>query len=317
MTNPTVSVVLPTFNRPKFLRPAVDSVFAQTFTDWELIVADDGSEGETAAYLATLANPPRVNVLRLPHTGNPGAVRNAAWQTARGEYIAFLDSDDVWIPEKLALQVASLRSHPEYGWGHTAFAVIDDSGKLLTGARALWWPATEGWILESLIRMKTVIATSSLIVKRQLLEHLGGFDPEQRMCEDYDLFLRFAALSAIDGVRDTLLLKRRHGEHHGNNALAIEEGLRRAFEKMLAAGTHPALHPVLRRERAKLAASTARIQAIWGSRGAALHTLLRSSLYSWGYPEWWRGAVGAVVRAVTPASVVRMARIVAHRNRGG
>src|ERR1700675_1890440 len=86
VTSPEVSVVLPTFNRLKYLRAAVDSVLAQTFTDWELIVADDGSEGETAAYVAALANQPRVKVLRLAHTGNPGAVRNAACPAARGEY---------------------------------------------------------------------------------------------------------------------------------------------------------------------------------------------------------------------------------------
>ena len=184
---------MPTFNRPQYLRAAIDSVFAQTFTDWELIVADDGSEGETAAYVAALADPPRVKVLRLAHTGNPGAVRNAALQAALGEYVAFLDSDDVWLPAKLALQVASLRAHPERGWSHTAFSVIDESGELLGGARSRWWPAAEGWILESLIKMETVIATSeSSVVKWRLpMEQVGEFDLKLRMCEDYDLFLQF------------------------------------------------------------------------------------------------------------------------------
>ena len=315
MTSPEVSVVLPAFNRLQYLRPAIESVFGQTFTDWELIVADDGSEGETAAYLAALANPPRVKVLRLAHTGNPGAVRNAAWRAAQGQYIAFLDSDDVWLPAKLALQVASLRSHPERGWGHTAFAVIDESGELLCGTRSRWWPAAEGWILESLIKMETVIAIPSVIVRRPVLEQAGGFDLEQRMCEDYDLWLRLAALSEIDGVRETLLHVRTHREHFHSDAIVLEDR-GRALEKILALSTDRSLRSMLHRERAKVAAGLARSQAICGGRWAALRTLARSSQYSWGYREWWLGGAKAAVRAVTPAGVLRVARAVAGRGRG-
>jgi glycosyltransferase involved in cell wall biosynthesis len=315
MTSPAVSIVLPTFNRLEHLRPAVDSVFAQTFTDWELIVADDGSEAETVTYLAALADQPRVRVLRLPHSGNVPAVRNAALRAARGEYIAFLDSDDVWLPEKLALQVASLQAHPERGWSHTAFAVIDESGNLLTGARARWWPAAEGWILEPLIRMEVVVAISSAIVRRQLLEQLGGFDPEQRVCEDYDLWLRLAGSSEVDGVRETLLHKRSHPASHYDDTMVFE-GLGRALAKRLAADTDRALRSTLRAERAKLAALLARSQAAHGRRWAALRTLMRSSQYSWEYPQWWMDGAHAAARAMAPESIVRVARSVVRRRRG-
>ena len=314
MTGPEVSVVLPTFNRLRYLRPAVDSVFAQTFTDWELIVADDGSEAETAAYLAALANRPKVKVLRLAHTGNPGAARNAACRAAQGEYIAFLDSDDVWLPEKLALQVASLRSHPQRGWSHTAFAVIDESGELLTGSRARWWPAVEGAILERWIKLEISIAVPSVIVRRQLLEQLGGFDLKQRMCEDYDLFLRLAALSEIDGVPETLVHVRSHRERFHSASIVLEDR-GRALEKFLAASTDRSLHSLARRERAKVAADLARSQAICGDRWAALGTLARSSQYAWGYAEWWLGGAKAAARAVTPSGVLRVARAVVGRGR--
>jgi len=315
MTRPAVSVVLPTYNRLKHLRPAVDSVFAQTFTDWELIIADDGSEGETTAYLETLAIRPRVRVLRLPHTGNLPANRNTAWQAARGEYIAFLDSDDVWLPEKLAAQVASLERHPERGWSHTAFAVIDESGQLFTGEQARWWPATQGWILDGLIKMETLVAIPSVIVRRQLLEQVGGFDATLRVCEDYDLWLRLAGLSEIDGVPETLLHKRTHRESYYNETMVLEDR-GRALEKVLATGSQPAVHPTLRRERAKLAAQAARNHAIFGSRWDALRTLVRSSQYSWGYPEWWLCGANAAARAIAPASVVRLARAVVRRGAG-
>jgi glycosyltransferase involved in cell wall biosynthesis len=313
--SPTVSIVLPTFNRLRYLPSAVQSVFAQTFTDWELIVADDGSERETTTYLDTVNNPPRVKVLRLPHSGNPGAVRNCASQAARGEYIAFLDSDDVWMPEKLTLQLASLELHPERGWSHTAFSLIDDSGTPISGVLARW-PATEGWVTEPLVKMEIAVATSTLIVRRQLFEQVGGFDIKQRMCEDYDLWLRLSELSEIDGVRQTLLHKRRHQEHFGDYSNAFE-GRLRALEKMLIAATDRSLQSVLRRERAKAAAGLARSYAVCGGRWAALRTLAMSSQYSWEYPEWWLGGAEAAARAVTPASVRRLARSVLRRNRDG
>jgi glycosyltransferase involved in cell wall biosynthesis len=304
---PLVSIVLPTFNRLKYLRAAVDSILAQTFTDWELIIADDGSEPETAGYVAALEDPPRIKVIHLPHSGNPGAVRNSAWRAARGEYIAFLDSDDVWLPDKLTLQVASLRSHPERGWSNTAFSVIDESGNLLTGERARWWPGTDGWILERLIKMEVVIAIPSVIVRRRLLEQVGGFDLEQRMCEDYDLYLRLAGLSEIDCVRETLLHVRTHREHFHEDTIVFEDR-GRALEKLLAASSDRALLSTLRRERAKVAAGLARSQVVYGGRWTGLRTLVKSLHYSWAYPQWWLGSAEVAARAMTPASILRIAR---------
>jgi glycosyltransferase involved in cell wall biosynthesis len=313
MTSPEVTIVLPAFNRLQYLRPSVDSVLAQTFSDWELIIADDGSEGEAAAYLAALADPPRIQVLRLSHVGNPGAVRNAALRAARGDYIAFLDSDDLWLPEKLAIQIASLRAHPLRSWGHTAFTVIDGSGSPLTGTQARAWPSDEGWVLEKLIRMELVIAPASVVVRRQALEQLGGFDVAQRACEDYDLWLRLARLSEIDGVAQTLTLKRSHQQPFYTAAMVFEDR-GRALDKALAANTDPTLFPVLRRERARVAAGLARVHAVCGGRWAALRTLAQSSRYSWGYGEWWLGGVETAARAVTPAGVLRVARAMIRRS---
>jgi glycosyltransferase involved in cell wall biosynthesis len=312
MKSPEVSIILPAFNRLQYLRPAVASVLAQTFTDWELIVADDGSADETAAYLAALAAPPRIRVLRLPHVGNPGAVRNVALQAARGEYVAFLDSDDVWLSEKLAAQLASLRSHPQRGWSHTAFAVIDESGQVVTGAGARSWPATEGWILEQLVKMEIVIATPTVMVRRRLLEQLGGFDCDLRMCEDYDLWLRLAGLSEIDGVRETLVHVRGHRERFHKPPNVVEDRAR-VLEKLLIAGAARRLRSTLLRERAKAAVAVACSQAMQRRRWAALQTLVKSSQYSCRYGEWWLGSVEAAVRAVAPPGVLRVARAVVGR----
>jgi len=314
-----VSIVLPSFNRLRFLRSAVDSVLAQTFTDWELLIADDGSDEETCDYLQSLARPgqslerPGVKVLRLPHSGNPGAVRNAACRIAGGEYIAFLDSDDVWHPHKLALQVASLDSRRDRGWSSTAFAVIDAAGTLLTGERARRWPASEGWILGGLIKMQSVIAMPTVMVRRQLLVKAGGFDTAQRMCEDYDLWLRLASLSEIDGVHETLVFVRTHQEHFHHYPAGFEDRSR-ALEKLLRNGADRSVLALLRRERARAAADLARSQAVLGGRLAALRTLLKSSQYSWAFRDWWIGGAHAAVHAVAPAGIIKLARaVVRHR----
>jgi glycosyltransferase involved in cell wall biosynthesis len=109
---PRVSVVLPAYNRASFLVTAISSVISQSVTDWELIVADDGSGEEARACLRGIAHP-AVRLIELAHRGNPAEVRNVALTAAVGRYIAFLDSDDVWKPRKLELQLAALAAHPE------------------------------------------------------------------------------------------------------------------------------------------------------------------------------------------------------------
>ena len=125
---PWVSIVVPTFDRLEYVRPALDSVFAQTFSDWDLIIADDGSGEDLHAYLRDLGSRPRVKVVWLPHRGIPAAVRNAAVREATGTHVAFLDSDDLWAPRKLERQIALLTARPECGWSYTAFRQVDRQG---------------------------------------------------------------------------------------------------------------------------------------------------------------------------------------------
>src|SRR5262245_60280907 len=119
MAEPLVTIVLPTYDRFEFLPSAVQSVFDQTMRDWELVVADDGSGREVRNYLDTLNDDARVRTLLLPHSGNPGRARNAAIAVARAPYVAFLDSDDVWEPSKLELQLAMMRAKDGCDWSYT------------------------------------------------------------------------------------------------------------------------------------------------------------------------------------------------------
>jgi glycosyltransferase involved in cell wall biosynthesis len=312
---PVVSVILPTFNRLEFLPPAIESVLAQTFTQWELIIADDGSSADTRAYLQSLDDP-RVKVLWLAHTGKPSVVSNAALREARGEYVAFLDSDDLWLPGKLQAQLDSLRRHPERRWSYTKFALVDASGSPIVSARTRDWPTPAGWILEPLLNKVTVIAQPSVVVSRALLEALGAFDEELVMCYDDELWFRIAAHSEIDGINEPLTVIRRHGKHSGSDILAWRDR-RRVFEKLLRRSRDGHLKPTLRKLRAEMSAGLAKSQAAFGSRVGALGTLFSSVPHSWRYPRCWLGALGMTAWAFAPETVRTIARRYRHARRAG
>ncbi len=303
---PAVSIIVPTFNRLNFLPAALESVFAQTFTQWELIVADDGSDAETKEYLLSLTDP-RVKILWQPHSGKPSVVSNAAVREARGEFVAFLDSDDVWLPTKLDIQLASLHRHPERRWSYTRFGLIDGSDRPIVSTRIKDWPAPSGWILEALLREATVIALPSVVVARELLQP-AAFDEELVMCYDDELWFRLAAASEIDGIDECLTLIRRHGQHSGSDMIAWRDR-RRVFEKSLrhaSGGAH--LDAILRQLRAQMSAGLAKSQAVAGRHFSAFGTLAASLPHSWRYPKCWLGALRATVRACAPAAIRSLVR---------
>ena len=307
MKAPTVSIILPTFNRLKYLRPAVDSVLAQSFADWELIIADDGSDGETRSFLTTLATLPRVKVLWLQHTGRPSAVRNAALREALGEYVAFLDSDDLWLPSKLEVQIRSLRCHSTRKWAYAGFTIVDASGAPRPYGNDRRWPSPEGWIFEPLLKMQAIVATPTVVACRSLVEHLGGFDEELCVCEDYDLWLRLATRCEVDVIRESLVHVRRHSEHYTDDLGALE-GWKSVLEKTRGGGLERHLDSMLEGELAKVASLIARRHAICGDRSGVLQTILRSWRYSWRYRQWWLGAIAAIARLFVPAGMRRAVR---------
>ena len=302
---PAVSILMPTFNRLEFLPATIESVFAQSYPDWELIIADDGSETDTRAYLQSLAHL-RIRVLLLAHSGRPAVMLNAALQAARGEYVAFLDSDDVWQPRKLEVQLDSLRCHPARRWGCTGFVLINAAGEPLTAQPGGICPAPSGWVRERLLT-DAVIAMPSVIAARDLLEQVGPLDEELVMCYDDELWLRLAAASELDGINEPLTLVRRHGRHAGSDIIAWRDR-RRVVEKALCYIDDAHFAEVLREQRAVMSAGLARSHALYGKRIDVVRTLAASAAYSWRYRQWWSGAFQAAARAFTPRAVRRAVR---------
>ena len=301
---PAVSIVLATFNRLELLRSSVDSVLSQTFRDWELIIADDGSDEPTKRFIGSLESG-RVRVLWLQHSGRASVVRNAALRVARGEYIAFQDSDDLWLPSKLEIQIGSLRRNPERAWSHTKYQLVDVSGaptawSLRTGG----WPTPGGWILDQLIRGETVIALPSVVASRRLLEEAGGFDEQLSDTEDYELWLRLARRSEIDAIDELLTLVRRHDQHFSAKPIEAFLAARCVIERQLRSPDVEHLRPVLLRQRARVVVGLARSRAAAGQRHDALATLIPGVRYFGRYPQFLPGALAAIALVLMPRALV-------------
>lgn len=208
MKTPAVSVVMAAKNYASFLPEAIDSLLAQTFADWELVIVDDGSIDATPAvvrpYLADL----RIRYFRSDVLGQSRA-KNLGIGFSCGEFIAFLDADDAWFPTKLAEQVELLRSHPAVGVTYTQRELIDETGKSL-GFRTETLPG--GWVLPQIF-LQNFVCFSSAMVRREVFDSVGVFDPALDLSIDYDLWLRAAAHFEFRPIQK-VLVKYRTG--HGN-----------------------------------------------------------------------------------------------------
>jgi glycosyltransferase involved in cell wall biosynthesis len=307
MTAPAVSIILPTFNRLKYLRSAVDSVFAQTLADWELLIADDGSDEETKAYLKGLGSLPRVKLIWLSHSGNPSAVRNAALREARGDYIAFLDSDDMWMPAKLERQIDVLGASSRCGWIYTGYVRIDDAGETKTLPNPKPWIPYRGAIFERLLRLEASVATAAVLVERQLLAQVGGFDEELLMFEHYDLWLRLARFSEVELIDEPLTCLRSHGQHYSQEGIPMLAGRYQLLSKQRGRVTDPRLGLVIEQLYARSALSLANMHADT-DRLEALKTLIGSCPYSLRHMDWWQGVPRVLLKIAVPHRLLTLYR---------
>jgi glycosyltransferase involved in cell wall biosynthesis len=301
---PLVSVILPTFGRLEYLRQTVDSVYRQTSGDWELIIADDGSDEETRAYLRTLAGDRRIKLVWLAHTGIPAIVRNAALREARGRYVAFLDSDDLWVPQKLARQVEMLRARPLCAWSYTAVAHVDGGGQpLSTSLFGPWLPA-EGAVFERLVTGPPLIRTPSVIAARDLIARAGAFDETIRSGEDYDLWLRLALASEVALLDEPLVQVRRHEANHTSRDWEIAFSGRDRTLKKLQSTVDGDRRVLLRSARIHNALTLAGLHASLGNRARMFRALYRALPFAWRSPQWWLALVRTPLRPYVPQRLV-------------
>lgn len=244
---PLVSVIIPTYNRADYIGEAIRSVQAQTHRDVEIVVADDGSTDNTADIVGQFGA--AVIYIPLPHRGQPAAARNAGLGVARGQFIAFLDSDDLFLPDKLALQLSAFHAHPDAGLVYSNGHFFRDDSRQATGYALDGLPVPSGDVLPELLQGNFIASPAVALIRRSCLDAVKGFDenPSFVGVEDYDLWLRVAAQFPVICAAADVAAIRRHKQ-----SISGDVKTHRA-RALLVLAKLEAMHPdLVRRHRAAL-----------------------------------------------------------------
>jgi glycosyltransferase involved in cell wall biosynthesis len=193
-----VSVVIPSYNSARYVVAAVESVLAQTYRDFEILVVDDGSTDNTKEVLGKYGD--AVRYLYKPN-GGVSAARNYGIEKARGKYVAFLDADDLWMPEKLENQVALLELNADVGLSYTSAIIVDENLETKSYIEAKEYDDA----CEALLLQMNILILSSSIVRKDVLLQTKGFDSQFSTCADKDFWLRLSLLTKFAPVREYLV----------------------------------------------------------------------------------------------------------------
>lgn len=211
---PLVSVIIPAYNRADYLPETLDSLQVQTLQDFETILVDDGSTDGTADLVR--ARPEPIHYIHQDNAG-PAAARNRGLSEARGQFVAFLDSDDLWRPRFLEVAVQRLRSDPTADIAFCRFLTIDDQNRILNGHGKR---AFSGDITARLFA-STFITTPSVLIRREVINQVGGFNSSLPTNEDYDLWLRLSLKHRFSYIDEPLCLRRSHPGTQSRNGSPV------------------------------------------------------------------------------------------------
>ncbi|MDJ0589889.1 MAG: glycosyltransferase family A protein [Pleurocapsa sp. MO_226.B13] len=229
-----VSVIIPAYNGDRYIGEAIESVLAQTYSDYEIIVVDDGSTDNTDRVIQQYAE--RVRYFSQTNQG-VAASRNFGLSQAQGEYIAFLDQDDVFLPHKLASQVALLEQNPSLGIVNSGWQIVDRHGNLKAAVEP--WKQIPQLNLADLIVWKPVFL-GAMLFRRSWLERTEGFDTSLEQTPDVDLTLRLAAMGCNAAwVKQTTVKYRQHEANASKNTLLQAHELDRILEQFFAQSNLP------------------------------------------------------------------------------
>ncbi|HVO26477.1 MAG TPA: glycosyltransferase [Candidatus Margulisiibacteriota bacterium] len=282
---PRVSVVIPAFNRAALIRETLDSVLAQTYRDFEVIVVDDGSTDDTPPILAEYERDARLRVIRQANQGE-GAARNAGIDAARGEYVALVDSDDVWRADKLERQVALLVDTPGLAWVYADAYAFDHDTRTVLYAMGQRVRQYEGHIARQLL-MVDFVPSPTPVVRRAVFDEVGYFDARlpaggltegthsgehgwaRPWCTDWDMWLRIAARYAVRRDPQPLAGYRIHATMMSQQASALMMHQYRMATIERAAAFAPSVYA--RTRRRALAVQCVRMARIFVDQGDVPH----------------------------------------------
>jgi len=230
MNNPLVSVIIPNYNYGHFLAQTVDSVLAQTYENVEIIVVDDGSTDDSARVLDGYGE--KIRWYRQANKGVSEA-RNRGIAESKGEILAFLDSDDVWLSQKIEKQVEVFQADANVGLVHCCYVDFGNDGRLLEEHLE----GLAGSVAEEMIRYQRAVIIgggSAVAVRRSVYEAVGGFDQTVAPAEDWEFYFRAARRYKVGFVPEILMKYRQHGGNNHLNIKRMERALLGAYDKAFA-----------------------------------------------------------------------------------
>lgn len=233
-----VSVIIPAYNAMVYLPETMKSVLKQTYDDFEVIVVNDGSSDQTEQWVSQITDP-RVRLICQRNQGS-SAARNTGINQARGEYIAFLDADDLWEPTKLEKQVHCLEQDPEAGLVYTWTALIDEKGESRGKVIANY---AEGNVWKTLIECNILECGSTPMIRRCCFESVGVFDINLgSLCDDWEMWIRIASRYSFKVVKEPLVYYRAHSNSTSKNWELMEQAYSKTIEKVFSSAQSDLLY---------------------------------------------------------------------------
>ena len=270
MIKPLVSVIIPTYNRAQYICNAIDSVLAQTYRNIEVIVVDDGSTDDTRCILSRYG--PNIRYVFQNNAG-PSAARNNGITKARGRLIAFLDSDDIWLPEKLERQVQLIADSRDIGLVNCGYYAIDASGKITTGPTIMKnYKNKKLFLKEFMVHNILCAGVSGSLIKRDCFDKLGLFNEDLWAGEDWDMWLRIAKHYDVKFVEEPLIKYRLHGANLCNDTTRIEA----VGKKVVARNIEKWHFMLLRKAHSRIYLDLAHVYTAVGDRHKALMNIFKA-----------------------------------------
>jgi len=225
-----ISVIMPVYNGEKYLREAVDSILAQTFTDFEFIIVDDGSTDATAQILDSYTDPRIIRINNRQNVGLSTSLNNGI-ALAKGEYIARMDADDISLPERFEKQVAFLNCHLSIGVVGSAIQKINDLGEII-GIASL---PTDPELMEWVLLFGSPFVHPSVMMRTDVVINLGGYSTKYNAAQDYEFWGRFSKHTKLANLSECLLFYRIHTESISINSRTNQDNLSRNIQRLLLA----------------------------------------------------------------------------------
>lgn len=226
---PSISVIVPAYNASRTIQETIESVFNQTCSDFELLVINDGSQDTTAEIVSNIQDP-RLKLFSYSNAG-VSAARNRGLAKASGEFVAFLDADDLWTPDKLAAQLAALQANPQAAVAYSWVDNIDESGHFLSSG---WHICASGDIHAQLLMGNFIQSCSNNLIRREALSTVGGFEESLSPAEDWDIWLRLASRYPFVALPQIHVLYRRSGNSASSNLSKLATGSLKVIERNCA-----------------------------------------------------------------------------------